>query len=179
MKRSGLFAALVVTLVPLSDGRAQGIVIEQRPVPVRIVSDDVKLLGRKAYIPLDDVAQALGSRLEYRPDLDRYSVTPTGGGILAHNPGGVAGVTMPETRGASFAVGDRLVSAGIIIIGGGKPHLSLDDLAAAMNSTLEQAAGEWTLIPRPGAGAGLLGLSEQGIIIIDNMPGPNARESQR
>ena len=176
MKRSRLFAALVLTLVPLSDGLAQGIVIQERPVPVKIVSDDLKLLGRKAYIPLGDVAQALGSSLEYHPGLDRYSVAPTRGGILAHNPGRVAGMIVQETRGTSFAVGDRLVSTGIIIIGGGKPYVSLDDLAAAMNSTLEHSGGEWTLVPRPGAGAGFLGLSEHGIIIIDNMPAPEYRD---
>ena len=175
MKRNRFFAALVVTLVPLSDGLAQGIVIQERPVPVKIVSDDVKLLGRKAYVPLGDVAQALGSSLEYHPDLDRYSVAPTGGGILMHNPGRVAGLIMQETRGTSFAVGDRLVSAEIIIVGG-KPHLSLDDLAAAMNSTLEHSGGEWTMVPRPGSEAGFLGLSEHGIIIIDNMPGPDYRD---
>jgi hypothetical protein len=78
---------------------------------------------------------------------------------------------VPEAT--SFVIGDQLVSKGIIIINN-RPYMPLDDLAAAMGTIVEDRPspeGGGTvraLVPQQGA-TPLLGLSERGIIIIDNM----------
>lgn len=173
MRRFALFALPFVILAGPSTGVAQGIVIQERPVPLEIISQNVRMGGSAPLVPLEDIAKALGSRLEFDSMSGRYSVQPSGNGVLAllerPSPTG-DGRTPPVDTSFSFSVADQLVSKGIIIVGG-KPHMPLADLASAMNSTLERSnRGAWTLVPRPGAGSGLLGLSEKGIIIIGARP---------
>lgn len=172
MKRFALFALLFMILARPSTGVAQGIVIQERPVPLEIISQNVRMRGSAPLVPLEDIAKALGSRLEFDSMSGRYSVRPSGNGVLelSERPSPTGDGRTPPVDASSFSVADQLVSQGIIIVGG-KPHMPLADLASAMNSTLERSdRGAWTLVPRPGAGSGLLGLSQTGIIIIGARP---------
>lgn len=166
-------------LLQPSSGSAQGIVIHERPVPLEIISGNMKVKAFRPLIPLEDLANALGSRLEFDSRSGRYSVQPTGNGVLEFasqspelrrlpGPGPVPR-GIPSGR-MGFRVGDQLVSRGIIIVDG-KPYFPVADLASVRNSTLERSVqGAWTLVPRPNAGPGILRLSEHGIIIVDNIP---------
>jgi hypothetical protein len=76
---------------------------------------------------------------------------------------------VPEAM--SFAIGDQLVSKGIVIVDN-RPYMPLDDFAAAMGTIVENRPspeGGGTvpvLVPQQGV-TPLLGLSERGIIIDD------------
>lgn len=186
-----ILAATALAFLPLTSGLAQeerG--ITDRPIDVGLVLPDYMAI---TFVPLENVAQALGSSLQYDQARHHYSVLSESGGILKVNPGAQAAparagrpqirpeairrpqpqqigrpASFPHTT--SFSIDDQLVSKGIVIIGG-KPHMPLDDLAAAMGAVIEERPspdGEGatlSLVPQPGASP-LLELSERGIIIV-------------
>ncbi len=202
MKHTARFAKLTSTLILLAlltvtntlAQEERGIIINN--IPVGLVSPNNLTI---TYIPLADIGTALGSAVKYDAGQNRYTVQPSEGGILKLNPEH-AGIIIIETKPApvgegqrinptarvmrrpqqpavpeamSFAIGDQLVSKGIVIVDG-RPHMPLDDLAAAMGVNIEygpspEGGGTVTvLVPQQGV-TPLLGLSERGIVIVGGM----------
>lgn len=161
MKHTARFTKLALTLIllsllPIANALAQGIVVEE--IPVELISQNYLTI---TYIPLADVGTALGSAVIYDAGRNRYTAQPSEGGILKLSPKHVGVFpsenrpapaaedqrvsptaqvmrrpqqpaeqpAVPQTM--SFAIGDQLVSEGIVIIDG-RPHMPLDDLAIAM-----------------------------------------------
>jgi hypothetical protein len=190
---------ILLALLPVTNALAQeerGIIIVDN-IPVGLISPNTLTI---TYIPLADIGTALGSAVKYDAGRNRYTVQPSEGGILKLNPEH-AGIiiddrpapaaegqrvsptarvmrrpqqrveqpAVPETM--SFAIGDKLVSKGIVVVDN-RPYMPLDDLAAAMGTIIENRPspeGGGTvpvLVPQQGV-TPLLGLSERGIIIVE------------
>jgi hypothetical protein len=139
-----------------------GIIIDDRPAPAAeagIIIDDRPAPAAEAGIIIDD---------RPAPAAEGQRVSPTA--RVMRRPQQPAGQpAVPEA--VSFAIGDQLVSKGIIIING-RPHMPLDDLAAATGTIIQHRPspeGGGTvpvLVPQEGV-TPLLGLSERGIIIVE------------
>ena len=147
------------------------------------------------YVPLEDVARALGSTLRYDASRRHYSVQSSEEGVLKvrggeateridrsvgalHNPRrpGVASVS----RATSFNIDGHVVSKGIILVDG-QPYMPLDDLTASMGVVVEERpspdGGMERVFVRQEGVTPLLGPSERGVIIGPRppMPGWNGR----
>ena len=201
-----LTVVILLGLFPVPGAMAQGDsdedMLQTLPNPEELISMVSPGDRWITFVPLEDVAQALGSSLQYDATRSRYSVRSGGDGILEvkagdagvsheakpRSPGAAAGRINPSAgvlrtplrqanvavpQATSFSIDDQVVSKGIIIVGG-HPYMPLGDLTAAMGVVVEERPApvggtesvySWQEGARP-----LLGLSEKGIIIIDNRP---------
>lgn len=190
-----LFVVLPVTNALGQDEK--GIVVVDN-IPVELVSPNYLTT---TYVPLADIGAALGSVVVFDAAQNLYIAQPSEGGILKLNPEH-AGIiienrpaleaegqrvrptaqVMPRTQQPAerravpqtigFAIGDKLVSKGIVIVNN-RPYMPLEDLAEAMGVRVEdrpssEEGGESVpvLVPQQGV-TPLLDLSERGIIIIE------------
>jgi hypothetical protein len=118
-----------------------GIIIDDRPAPAAeagIIIDDRPAPAAEAGIIIDDrpaPAAEAGIIIDDRPApvAEGQRVSPTA--RVMRRPQQPAGQpAVPEAM--SFAIGDQLVSKGIVIING-LPHMPLDDLAAATGTIIQ------------------------------------------
>ena len=89
----GASALLGLLLIPTSATAQEEEEVLMRPVPAGVFSESIVTV---AYIPLDDVAQALGARLQFDSNRNTYTAQPHERGVLRINPEHVMGVVIED-----------------------------------------------------------------------------------
>jgi hypothetical protein len=167
----GASALLGLLLIPTSaTGQPEDEVL-MRPVPAGVFSESIVTV---AYIPLDDVAQALGARLQFDSNQNTYTAQPGETGVLRINPEHVMGIVIEEHP--SLEIGqDRM---GVVIEDRPAPEGDAERLAqTARLDAVHQPAAARLVTGEPGTPKARPATFEiegnlvsRGIIIIDNRP---------
>lgn len=134
--------------------------------PVELVSTRIVLVEGEAFVPLVDLARALGGTVRFTEAKARYEVTPGSRGVLTVVPGRPAprlGARVPALPRAGdgpspeptprlrfeAAVAGKLLSRAVRIQGR-EPIIPLTDLAAALGLRARlDASGQWLLTGAP------------------------------
>ncbi len=165
----GLSALL---LTPLAASAQPEDEVQTRPVPVGVFSESIVTV---AYIPLGDVAQALGARLQFDSDRNTYAAQPGERGLLRINPEHVMGIIVEEHP--SLEIGREQM--GIVIEERPAPGDDSErfEQIARLGAAHQPAAAGQPAAAEPGPrevqairfeiGGNLV---SRGIIIIDNKP---------
>jgi len=95
----------VFFLAPASATAQEEDEVLMRPVPAGVFSQSIVTI---AYIPLDDVARALGARVRFDSDRNAYAAQPGERGVLRINPEHVMGIVIEE-RPAPEGDAERVV----------------------------------------------------------------------
>jgi len=169
-----LVVVAVFGLLPVPGIMAQGDsdedTLQTLPNPEELVATVSPQDRWITYVPLEDVAQALGSSLRYDASRKRYSVRSGGDGVLKvrtgnairgidrsagalHNPRRPGAVAVSQAM--SFDIDGQLASKGIIIVGS-HPYMPLGDLTAAMGVVVEER-------PSPNGGTQRVFVRQEGV----------------
>jgi hypothetical protein len=164
-------ALSALLLTPLAASAQPEDEVQTRPVPVGVFSESIVTV---AYVPLYDVARALGARLQFDSDRNTYAAQPSERGLLRINPEHAMGIVVEERP--NLEIGREQM--GIVIEDRPAPDDDaerLEQIARLGAAHQPAVAGQPPAEPGPRdvqAASFAIGgnLVSRGIIIIDNKP---------
>ncbi len=163
MHRSGTVASVIAGAALLAAAAATaGIAIEDKPVA--LVTGNIVMHAGQPFVPLSELAKALGGTGRYDPARLRYEIQPGPNGVLISNPGLLSaqrpggGPDRPgrgrtaDRNAFSLAIGGGEVSVDDvddILVRPGDPAVSLGFLAHLLGgkARFDPGRGSWVLPP--------------------------------
>jgi hypothetical protein len=146
-----VLAALVLAMAGTAPA---GIAIEEKPVA--LISKNLVMRNGKPFVPLPDLAKALGGSGQFDQVKRRYAILPGSNGVLRTNPAAIAarGRIVPKGLNAtsvaiSFGGLDVMIDDfEVIMLRPAEPALSLNALASLLGGTAKLGAkGTWEIPP--------------------------------
>ncbi|MDD5564629.1 MAG: hypothetical protein PHQ91_13030 [Thermoanaerobaculaceae bacterium] len=155
-RRQGRTIVAVGVALAAAATAGAGIIVQEKPVS--LLTNTLVMHAGRPFVPLSELARALGGSGRYDPVRLRYEIRPGAAGLLQFNPGGLGALGIRrldgQVPGPSFSlrIGGQDVAIedqDHVLLPSGDPAVSLSFLARLLGglARFDPSRGAWVLPP--------------------------------